>query len=88
MKAETTAVLKDLGRRVKEIRRSRQLTQEALAEKLAMLPSNYARIEQGRMNATVDTLVRIAKALKVSVSDLFTKPESKRSKVGRPRNDE
>jgi len=50
-----------------------------------MDPSAYARIEQGRQNATVDTLVRIARALGVPVSDLFITPSSPRAKPGRPR---
>jgi hypothetical protein len=35
------------------------LTQEQTAEQLGMLAANYARVEQGRANVTVDTLVRV-----------------------------
>lgn len=85
MVRETRAVLRDLGLRMRELRRLRELTQEAFAEKLGMLAPNYARIEQGRANATVDTLVRIAHALDVDVLDLFKKPKDRNVKPGRPR---
>jgi hypothetical protein len=37
------------------------------------------------MNITVETLVRIAKALKVGIADLFAKPKTRKASVGRPR---
>jgi transcriptional regulator with XRE-family HTH domain len=49
-----------------------------------MLPPNYARIEQGRANVTIDTLVRVAHGLKVDLADLFVVPRVKRAKPGRP----
>jgi transcriptional regulator with XRE-family HTH domain len=70
------AVLRDVGRRVAELRRALDLTQEAAAERLGMHPANYARIEQGRQNVTVETLVRVASVCKVSVAELFVVPES------------
>ena len=85
MAGETKGVLRDLGLRIRELRRSQGLTQEELSEKLGMLAPNYARIEQGRMNTTVETLVRIAKALKVDIVDLFAKPKTKKVSAGRPR---
>lgn len=84
MAGETKGILRSLGMRIGELRRAQGHTQEELSEKLGMLAPNYARIEQGRMNVTVDTLVRVAKALKVSVRDLFAKPKSTRVSVGRP----
>lgn len=76
MEPETAAVLRNLGRRIGELRRARGLTQEQAAERLGMLAPNYARVEQGRQNVTVDTLVRIARMLgeDVQVPDLFALP--------------
>lgn len=84
MAGDTKGVLRDLGLRIREVRRAQRLTQEELSERLGMLAPNYARIEQGRMNVTVETLVRVARALKVGVADLFTKPATRKVKVGRP----
>lgn len=69
---------------MRELRRERGLTQEAFAEKLRMLAPNYARIEQGRMNTTVDTLARVARALGVDVINLFRRPKDRKVKPGRP----
>lgn len=79
-------VQRDVGRRMRELRLHRDMTQEAFAEQLGMLAPNYARIEQGRANVTLDTLVRIANALGVSPMDLFRAPRasSRVVKPGRP----
>jgi transcriptional regulator with XRE-family HTH domain len=50
-----------------------------------MLSPNYARVEQGRANVTLGTLVRIANGLKVELAELFVAPTAKRAKPGRPR---
>jgi transcriptional regulator with XRE-family HTH domain len=73
---ETAATLRKLGRRIAELRRERGFTQEAAAEKLGMLAANYARIEQGRQNLTIDTLLRITRMLggDVTIADLFAPP--------------
>jgi transcriptional regulator with XRE-family HTH domain len=72
---------------MRELRLRQELTQEGLAEKLGMLAPNYARIEQGRANVTLDTLVRIANALEVEVIALFERPRasSRVVKPGRPK---
>jgi len=74
-----------MGHRIQELRREQGHTQETSAAKLGMLPSNYARLEQGRLNTTVNTLVRIAGALDVDVGQLFAAPKRRRSRPGRPR---
>lgn len=76
MEHETAAILRNLGRRIGELRRERGLTQETAAEMLGMLAPNYARIEQGRQNVTVDTLVRITRMLgsDVTIAELFASP--------------
>jgi len=87
MARETRTVQREVGRRMRELRLQRDLTQEALAERLGMLAPNFARIEQGRANVTIDTLVRIANALDVALIELFqpAKPGSRVVKPGRPK---
>lgn len=85
MPRETRIVLRDLGLRIRELRRQRDDTQESAAERLGMLVPNYARIEQGRLNVTVDTLVRIANALDVPLAELFKAPQVRAVKRGRPK---
>jgi transcriptional regulator with XRE-family HTH domain len=81
----TKLALRSLGLRIQELRQARDETQEELAGRLGMLPPNYARIEQGRANVTVDTLVRVASGLKVELAELFVAPIGKPSRPGRPR---
>jgi len=50
----------DLGRRVKDLRRKQNLTQEALAEKLNMSASFLGHIERGTRIASLETLVNCA----------------------------
>jgi len=64
----------NLGAKIKEVRESKNLTQVDLASRIEgrFDTSNVSRIESGRINTTVFTLFRIAKALDVHISDLLT----------------
>ena len=63
---------RDLGRRIKQARERRGLTQQALAEK-AQLSAIYVRkLEAGeRESPSLDALERIAKTLGVRLVDLL-----------------
>lgn len=63
---------KQLGKRVKKLRRERKISQEALAEKAGIHRTYMGKIERGENNPPVHTVDRIAKALKVKISDLFS----------------
>ena len=52
-----------IGRRIKELREARGLTQAGLAEKAGLLQANLARVESGRYSTGLDILSRIAEAL-------------------------
>lgn len=60
-----------LGARIQEIRRSKKLTQEKLAEIIDMDKPNLSNIECGRRFMTAETLEKIACALDVKESELF-----------------
>jgi transcriptional regulator with XRE-family HTH domain len=64
-------LLKQLSRRIKTIRKSRNLSQQAMAKKCGMDYGSYSNIENGKRNVTVFTLHRIAKVLKISFKELF-----------------
>ncbi len=58
---------------VKSFRKSKNLTQEQLAE-LCDLSTNYiGDIERNRRKVTIDTIEKIANGLKISPSDLLDK---------------
>lgn len=61
------------------------MTQEAVAEALGSQAPNYARIEQGRQNVTVGTLVPIARLFGVGLDELFRVPRDRVVRPGRPR---
>ncbi len=62
---------KKFGARIKEIRKSKKLTQENLAEIVGMDIPNLSNIERGKKFVSAQTLSKIAKALSVSEKDLF-----------------
>ena len=64
-------LLVKLGNRIKTIRKSRNLSQKAMAEKCGMDFASYSNIENGKRNVTVFTLQRIINVLKSSFNELF-----------------
>ena len=54
-----------LGKAIQELRNSRGLTQEQLAEKTSMAKGSIAQIEQGIRAASLDSLDKIAEAMDV-----------------------
>ena len=59
------------GAAVRVRRRATGLSQEEFAEKVDCHRNFIGRIERGEQNPTVDTLVRLARALRCKISDLF-----------------
>lgn len=66
------SIKKSLGQRIKEIRKSRGLTQPALAELVSVDSKYISRIETGSSYPSLDTLESIAKSLDVDVKELFS----------------
>jgi transcriptional regulator with XRE-family HTH domain len=78
--------LRDVGRRVAEIRAKAALTQEVFAERVAKISLKYLqRIEAGRANMSVLTLAKFAARIGVEVRELFDPPASHVVRRGRPR---
>jgi transcriptional regulator with XRE-family HTH domain len=69
--ATETKFIKDFGARVAELRRKSGLTQEELADLVDLHRTYIGFIEQGKRNPSVGNVYKIAKALKVSLKDLF-----------------
>ncbi len=63
-----------LGRRIKELRKARGLSQEALAEKMDGHPKYLGSVERGEQNPTIEFLMKLAAALKVELAALFNYP--------------
>lgn len=63
--------LKQLGKRIKETRIKRGLTQLEVAEKADTSANYFAQIERGEVNPSYSMLRAIARALKVKLNDLI-----------------
>ncbi len=64
-------ITKTLGEKLRKKRMERELTQEEVAYKSELDYSYYNQIENGRRNPSIEAIERIAKALGMSVKDLF-----------------
>lgn len=71
-KVGDSMTLKTIGNRIKEIRTERTyLSQEELAIKLGYDRTYMSRVESGRQNITVETLIKICEGLEISLKDFF-----------------
>ena len=61
-----TVKMKDVGSRIREVRKSKHLSQDALAEMVKISPSHMSDIENGKTNISLDVFMRITEALQVS----------------------
>lgn len=62
---------KSLGKKIQRKRKDIDLTQEQLAEKVGISLTYMGFIEQGRYAPSLEVLNKIAKVLKIKLSDLF-----------------
>lgn len=62
---------RNLGKKLKRARREMGITQEELAERANLSRAYIGYIEQGKNLPALQTLEKIAKALKIRLSDLF-----------------
>ncbi|NVO09564.1 MAG: helix-turn-helix transcriptional regulator [Bacteroidales bacterium] len=57
-----------LGEMIKQTRKERHLTQSELGEMIGVQKSQISRIERNAKNVTIDTILRVFKALKAKVN--------------------
>ena len=60
-----------IGEQIRRIRKAKLLSQEVLSEKIGIDPKSLGRIEKGDYYPAIDTLMRLAVALEVSIKDFF-----------------
>lgn len=68
---EILANQKKLGKRVKQLRLERDMSQMDLSVHCDLEKSNLSKIENGRANLTLRTMSMLAKALEVELEELF-----------------
>lgn len=64
-------IKKLLGRRIKEIRKKQNLTQEQVAELIQIEPASLSNIENGKYYPTAENLEKIIKVFNISPEYLF-----------------
>ena len=69
-----------LGQRIKELRKSKKLSQEKFAEMVGLEPPSICNIENGKNYPAFQTLEKIISVLKVSFVDIFQFEHFKQNK--------
>lgn len=68
----TMNIKKELGEKIKRLRKKQKLTQEQLAEMIDIAPRNLSSIEVGTSFAKAETLEKILIALNSTTEELFS----------------
>ena len=66
-----TSILEQFGTKVRKYRLKKRLSQEKFAELADMHRTYIGQIECGKRNVAIKNVAKLAKALGVSVKDLF-----------------
>lgn len=76
-------IAKILGQRIRNYRTEKGLSQEKLAELSGCHHTYVGQLERGEKNATIESIEKIASALKVSLSSMFEKIGGEDEEKGR-----
>lgn len=64
-----------VGQKIRQIRKSRRLTQADLATRIGITQSDLSRMENGEYKVGLDTLFRILQVFELSMSRFFEEPD-------------
>lgn len=67
-------VKKLVGDRIRQLRKERGLSQEELGDRSDLHYTHIGAIERGEKNCSIDTLVKVAGGLNVTINDLLVLP--------------
>ena len=77
------AQLELVGRKIRQLRRQRKLTQVELAEKIGIHQSDLSRMEQGEYKVGLDTLFKILQVFDLKMGEFFGENDSPAEKEAR-----
>lgn len=60
------------GEKIRSLRREQDLTQEELASRAKLDDKYISNLEKGMNSPSLDTIAQLARALKVTIADLFS----------------
>jgi transcriptional regulator with XRE-family HTH domain len=63
--------IENLGVHIRQIREKKNLSQQSLADISDLPKTTIGRIERAEINTTIRTLVKIANALEIEITDLL-----------------
>lgn len=66
----------NIGERIKICRTNKGLSQKEVALNVGIDQAQYSRIESSKVEPTISSIEKIAEALNISVSDLFSEDKS------------
>lgn len=70
-----------VGRKIRQLRRQRKLTQVELAERIGIHQSDLSRMEQGEYKVGLDTLLKILQTFDLSIGDFFDETNRSESTI-------
>jgi transcriptional regulator with XRE-family HTH domain len=66
----------EIGERIKKIREARGLSQKEVAGIIKMDQSQYSKIEKDKTDPALSTMLKVAKALGIQLSELFAQDDA------------
>lgn len=69
--------MKDIGKRIRDLRTAMKLTQSQFAELVGLSEDSIGKVERGISVPTIDTLMKMAEGLKVTLAELLEEPQQK-----------
>ena len=63
---------RDFGKRVRQLRHERGLSQEALADEAGLHRTYVSSLERGERNVSLENIVKLARALRVPLQELLS----------------
>jgi transcriptional regulator with XRE-family HTH domain len=72
----------DIGKRLRELRETKGLSQYVIAERTGILRCNIWRMEKGRFIPGLETLETLARALEVDLYELFLEDDAEQPASG------
>lgn len=72
---DNTAVLSLIGRRLRSLRKTNELSQREVAERIGLPQSNLSRIENGKQRLNLTVLARMLTLYETSIQDFFAQQD-------------
>ncbi len=70
-----------IGKKIKQIRIEKGLSQEKLSEQIDISPRQMCTIENGNSFPSIETFVKISKVLDININDFFNLGKGKNNKL-------